>query len=103
MQLIYKVRHLIKTKRIILIVDNARIHRTNQAKKYCLEHNILLVYMPAYSPDLNPIELLRRMLKKEFRKIQWLYDDIWKSVSISAKKLSNRLSPINISSLVDII
>lgn len=100
--LIYKLRSLIKKKRIILIVDNASIHRAKKLKKYCEEHNIILVYLPPYSPDLNPIELLRRMLKKEFRKIQWIYDDIKKSVLLSTKKLKNRISEISINSLLDI-
>jgi len=102
-KLLYKVKHKQKKKWIVLIVDNARIHRTKKLQKYCEERNILLVYLPPYSPDLNPIELLRKILKREFRKIQRLYDDIRKLVHLSATKIRPMISHCDIMNLVNII
>ena len=43
--------------KIILILDNVRYHHAKLLKKFLLKHQkIELLYLPAYSPDLNPIE-----------------------------------------------
>lgn len=43
--------------KIIVVVDNVRYHHAKLLKKW-LEHNskIEIMYLPAYSPELNPIE-----------------------------------------------
>ncbi|KAJ4440749.1 hypothetical protein ANN_08973 [Periplaneta americana] len=40
----------------IFIDDNARPHRANLVDEYYEEEEILRMYWPAMSPDLNPIE-----------------------------------------------
>ncbi len=72
---------------IAAISDNARIHKAQIIKEYCSQNKIILVYLPPYSPQLNPIETLWRLLKKKlagrvFKTIQDLYissDNILKS------------------------
>ena len=39
-------------KLILMVLDNAKIHHTNDIKIACE----ILMYLPEYSPDLNPIE-----------------------------------------------
>jgi transposase len=73
---VYQLRAKENNERMILIVDNARIHHTKKLKEYCNKRKIILVYLPPYSPNLNPIEILRKMLKREYRKIQWKYENI---------------------------
>lgn len=43
-------------KPVILILDNARIHHARAVKPVCEDVDIWLVFLPPYSPDLNPIE-----------------------------------------------
>ena len=50
----------------ILQVDNASPHL---AKNLILPENIILLFQPAYSPDVNPIERLWQSLKD---KLSWL-------------------------------
>ena len=50
------------TKKIVLILDNASWHKTSALTW----HHIQPLYLPAYSPDLNPIELLWREVKAKF-------------------------------------
>lgn len=55
----------------ILICDNASIHLTaeNRSLSEILweEHGILLLYLPPYSPELNPIELVFQLLGVRLR------------------------------------
>jgi transposase len=50
---------------IVAVLDNAKIHKAQIIMDYCLQNKIVLVYLPLYSPQLNPIEDLWRLLKKE--------------------------------------
>ena len=52
-------------KIINLVVDNASWHKSKELQPF-LESNkrLNLIYLPPYSPDLNPIEKLWYWLKK---------------------------------------
>ena len=61
-----KLIELLKNERKLnIILDNARIHTANFTKEMCELLSINLVYLPAYSPDLNPIEPVWRDSKSE--------------------------------------
>ena len=51
-------------KNIIVILDNFRSHRANETLNYANEIGIELVFLPPYSPDLNPIEYIWKSIKK---------------------------------------
>jgi putative transposase len=53
-------------KKVIIILDNAKIHLSSEARKLCGEE-IIFVYLPPYSPDLNPVEQLFRCLKRRLK------------------------------------
>jgi putative transposase len=50
-------------KRIIIIIDNYSVHKTYLSRIACKILNIKLIYLPKYSPFLNPIEQLWRTIK----------------------------------------
>lgn len=50
---------------IYYILDGAGYHRAKEVKAKALELKINLVYLPAYSPNLNPIERLWKFFKKK--------------------------------------
>ncbi|MDP8240629.1 MAG: IS630 family transposase [Candidatus Hatepunaea meridiana] len=54
-------------RNILLIMDNASWHKAKSLKW----HNIIPEYLPAYSPDLNPIEVLWLYLKEHYFK-DWI-------------------------------
>lgn len=52
-------------KPIIAVMDNARIHKAGSVKEQASELDIEQVFLPPYSPDLNPIEFGWKDMKRE--------------------------------------
>ena len=52
-----------KRYRIVLILDKAGWHIS---KGLALPENITLIHLPPYSPELNPVELLWRELRRKY-------------------------------------
>jgi len=51
-------------KRFLIILDNFRSHKAKDTVNFSLKNNIDLVYLPPYSPDLNPIEFIWKSVKR---------------------------------------
>ena len=51
-------------KAIIILLDNYSTHHASQVKATARELDIYLVYLPPYSPDLNPLEYLWKSIKR---------------------------------------
>ena len=72
----------------VLVVDNASIHRVDGIREMVEEHGARLVYLPAYSPDLNPIELAFSSIKAWLRanrdrintESENIYEALWEAV-----------------------
>ncbi len=80
-------------KQIMLIMDRAGWHR---ARKLEVPNNITLLFLPPYSPQLNPVERLWRWIRGEithnkiFVSLEILMDAIQKAFSeLTALKLTN--------------
>lgn len=58
----------------VLVMDNASFHRTERVEQLCHEAGVKLIYLPPYSPDLNPIEEffaeLRAFIKKSWQNFE---------------------------------
>lgn len=58
----------------VLIMDNASFHHSDRVKEMCHEAGVKLVFLPPYSPDLNPIEeffgTLKRFIKKNWQEYE---------------------------------
>ncbi len=52
-------------RKVFLIVDNHPVHRSKKVKQWWQEHidEIRLFFLPSYSPELNPDELLNQDVK----------------------------------------
>jgi transposase len=48
-------------------MDNALFHHSERIEQMCTEAGVKLVYLPPYSPDLNPIEEFFAELKAFIR------------------------------------
>jgi len=58
------IRNANPVGRIILILDNFRSHRANATMVQAFRLDIDLVFLPPYSPDLNPIEYIWKSVKR---------------------------------------
>lgn len=56
----------------VLVMDNASFHHSRRVSQMCEDAGVKLVYLPPYSPDLNPIEEFFAELKA-FIKRNWGY------------------------------
>lgn len=67
-----RIRKANPNGRILLILDNFKSHHARTVVAYAKRLNIVLVFLPPYSPDLNPIEFIwkdiKRVISKEFIK-----------------------------------
>ena len=52
---------------VTLVMDNARIHHAAEARDFLLESGVKHICLPPYSPDLNPIENVFGVLKRNYR------------------------------------
>ncbi len=52
---------------LVLVVDNASIHKVAGIRELVEERGARLLYLPAYSPDFNPIELAFSTIKAWLR------------------------------------
>lgn len=63
-------------KDAIIVMDNASFHRKKQLFKLAEENNRTLIFLPPYSPELNPIEKSWAHLKSIIRKVAHLFDSL---------------------------
>ncbi len=57
----------LKSGTIKLVLDGAGYHRSDIVKDEAKKQNIELIYLPPYSPNLNPIERLWKVMNKHAR------------------------------------
>jgi transposase len=71
-----------------IIQDNVRLHHAKIVKEFAKENNIIMKYIPAYTPEFNPIEQVFNQIKNNFRKYDHtnIIVDIEKSLSVIKKE-----------------
>ena len=59
----------------IIVLDNATFHRKAKLRELSEQAMCMVIFLPPYSPDLNPIERFWAWLKNRLRSFLPLYDD----------------------------
>ena len=70
------------------MLDNATIHHSEKIIDLVKDSGARIVYLPPYSPDLNPIELMFSLYKKTLKRECNIYD-WWTSHCIALESVSN--------------
>jgi transposase len=60
------LRHRSPTRRLVVVLDNARYHHATLLRPYLTERRqvLSLSFLPPYSPELNPIERVWKLARK---------------------------------------
>lgn len=65
----------------VVILDNLSSHKSEKAKAILKERGAWLLFLPPYSPDLNPIEMAFAKLKAHLRRIgARTIDALWRAI-----------------------
>ena len=65
----------------VVICDNLNVHKSPRAAAALAERGAWFLFLPKYSPDLNPIEMAFAKLKTLLRKAKSrTYDALWQAV-----------------------
>ena len=65
----------------VVILDNLSSHKSERAKATLRERGAWFLFLPPYSPDLNPIEMAFAKLKAHLRRIgARTISDLWQAV-----------------------
>ncbi len=73
----------------IVIMDNLSAHKVKGVATAIEDAKAELLYLPPYSPDLNPIEMLFSKLKSLIRKGAWRTQEaLWKGIGETIEKVS---------------
>ena len=59
----------------VLLMDNASFHHSEKIEQLCSQAGAKLVYLPPYSPDLNPVEELFAEAKAFIQRHWKSYED----------------------------
>ena len=71
----------------IMVLDNGAFHK---AKKLIIPQNIALVFLPPYSPELNPAEKMWAKYKRQFSNL--LFDTLEKPETFMCQLVVNTIT-----------
>jgi len=60
----------------ILVMDNATFHKSEETRKLINTAGCQLLFLPPYSPDLNPIEKFWANLKNKIKKVMTQFSSL---------------------------
>lgn len=86
-------------QKTVVVLDNAPTHRSKaflEKLKYWQEQDLSIFFLPAYSPELNKIEMLWKKIK-----YQWLESDAFLSWQNLQNHLNNVLENIGLKYIIN--
>ena len=89
-----------KYGKLVFVVDNASYHKSHTIQEYLKSKGgeVILIYLPPYTPQLNPIEIQWRMIKIRLAGRYFATEEDLKDAIIRLVE-SGEVQPVQISSL----
>ena len=72
----------------VVIMDNAQFHRKGVLREIASRRKAMVLFLPPYSPDYNPIEKLWANMKRWLRKNMRYYDSFEDALEDAIDKYS---------------
>lgn len=72
-------------KKAVIVMDNASFHRKKRLFEISEKNNKTLIFLPPYSPELNPIEKFWAWLKHTIRSSLHLFNSLDDAISYAFK------------------
>lgn len=69
----------------VVVMDNASFHRKKRLNAIAQEYGITIMFLPPYSPELNPIEHFWHWLKKKVSDYLLYYNNLDEAISNAFK------------------
>jgi len=82
-----KIREANPGKRIVIVLDNFKTHHAKKVKEEAEKLNIVLVYLPPYSPDLS-MKTFGRVLNELFLKSPLNVEELKRTIAKAFRKLT---------------
>jgi len=60
----------------VVIMDNASFHKSELTEQLIKDKGCRLLFLPPYSPELNPIEKIWAVLKSQIRRFRSQFDSL---------------------------
>ncbi|KAG0437091.1 hypothetical protein DMUE_3887 [Dictyocoela muelleri] len=79
-----------ETNRSTIVMDNAKFHHSNNFKEICSIKRYNLKYLPAYTPQLNPIEEVFSAIKSHYNNLELpknTFEDIKLCIEMAMSKI----------------
>ena len=88
-----RLAHQYSHYRMVLLLDKAGWHIS---KNVHLANNLLLMHLPAYSPELNPVELLWREVRRKYfhNKIFNSLDEVENTLSLALARYHQNIGAV---------
>jgi transposase len=75
----------------IVVMDNLSSHKREGLNELVQEKGARVVYLPAYSPDLNPVENMWSKLKSQLRKVKERSKEVlFEAVGVALKTITTQ-------------
>jgi transposase len=73
----------------ILLLDNSSVHKANGVLDPIIERGVTVLFLPPYSPDFNPIEMLWSKMKSFLRKEKArTHETLVEAIKLALKSIS---------------
>ncbi len=85
-EFLHQLRNQYKGRKIVIITDNASYHKCKKIREWLKKYpEILITYIPPYSPEYNPVEQVWKWLKTMISRAKSCYKNLSEKISVVRK------------------